>query len=80
MVVRWALLGTRVGMREDAKTQFWVLIENFALWHIVAKMRRDEVLVLQHLLQKCTHLLPACRAGIGLESTVTRGSKLFEGV
>ena len=51
-----------------------------ALWHIVAKMRRDELLVLQHLLQKCTHLLPACRAGIGLERTVTRGSKLFEGM
>ena len=50
------------------------------LQEIVAKMRRDELLVLQHLLQKCTHLLPACRTRIGLERTVTRGSKLFEGM
>ena len=66
MVVRRAFPGARVGMREDTEAEFRVLIKDFALWHIVAKMRCDELLVLQYLLEECTHLLPTGRPGSAL--------------
>jgi hypothetical protein len=41
-------------------------------------MRRDKVVILQHVLEECADLLPACRARVGLENPVTFGGELLE--
>jgi hypothetical protein len=65
---------------KDAKAQLGVFIEHLALWHIVAKMGGDESVILQHLLQQRTNLLPPCGTRVSFENAMTVSSELLEGV
>jgi hypothetical protein len=69
-----------VDVAEDAKAEFGVLVEDFALRDVVAEMRLDEIVVLQHLLDQHTHLLPSLDTRILLEDPPAFGRKLFEAI
>src|SRR6516165_4050572 len=57
-VIVWvALFRAVIDVSEDAKSEFWVLIQYLAVRHIVAEMRRDEVIVSQYVLNQRANLL-----------------------
>jgi hypothetical protein len=80
MIVRRTCPGVIIHMRQDAEAQLGILVENFPLRHVVPKVSSDERLVLQNLLEQCTHLLTPGRSGIGLENAVALCSELFKGM
>src|SRR5689334_18634712 len=65
-------------MAENAKPEFRILVENLPLRHAVVKVRADEILVLQHVLDERAHLVAALRAGIRRKDTMTLTGKPFE--
>jgi hypothetical protein len=67
-------------MGQDTEAQLWILIENFPLRYVIPQVSSDEGLVLQNLLEQCTHLLTPGRPGIGLEDAVTLCRELFKGM
>src|SRR5262249_61331406 len=80
MIVRRTCPGIMIHMGQDTEAQLGILIENFALWHVVSKVSSYEGLVLQNLLEQRTHLLTPARSGIGREDAVTLCSELFKGI
>ena len=78
VIVRRAFLGIVMHVRQDAKPQLGVLVQDFPLRHLVPQMRRHERVVLQHLPQQLTDSLPARRAGVGFQNVVTRSGKGFQ--
>jgi hypothetical protein len=67
-------------MGQDAEAEFRILVEDFALWHVVPEVRGHEGFVLQDVPQERTHLLPAAGAGVGFEDTMTRSGELLKGM
>jgi hypothetical protein len=76
MIVWLAGLGAMVHMGQNAEAELGILIEDFPLWHLVAKMGGDKILVLEDISQERADFLPAFRAGLGLENPVTRRREL----
>jgi hypothetical protein len=60
-----------VDVSEDAKSEFRVLEQYLAVWHIVAEMRRDEIVVFQHLLDQGAYFLAPFDTGVLLENPAT---------
>ena len=79
MIMRRTCPGIMMHMGQDTEAQLWILIENFTLRHVVPQVSSDERLLLQDLLEQCTHLLTSGRSGIGLEDAVTLCSELCKG-
>ena len=71
MIVRVAVLGAVVDVAENAKAELGVFVQHFALGDVVAEMRFDEVLVLQHLLDQGAHLFTSLDTRILREDPVT---------
>src|ERR1700756_1511233 len=69
-----------IDMTEDAEAEFGILVQHLALGHVVAEMRRDEILVLQQLLNQGADLLAPLDTRIFLENPVAFRGKLLEAV
>src|SRR6185437_16139104 len=80
VVVRLAALRAAVDVRQDAEAELWVLVEHLALRHVVAEMRRDEILVPQHVLEQRANLLAPRRTRLGGQDTMTVGGEAVQRV
>ena len=80
MVVRVAVLGAVVDVAEDAEAELGVLVQHFALGDVVAEMRLDKIVVLQHLLDQGAYLLASLDARILLEDPAAFRRKLLEAI
>ena len=78
MIVRRAASRPLVHVGQDAEAKLGVFIENLTLWHMIAEVGGDEVVVLQHFLQERTYLLPPGRARVSFQDAMAVGSELLE--
>jgi hypothetical protein len=75
--MRVAVLRAMVDVAEDAEAEFRVLVQHFALGNLVAEMRLDEIIVLQHLLDQRAYLLASLDTRILLQDPAAFRRKLL---
>jgi hypothetical protein len=67
-----------VHVPEYAEPELRILVEDLAFGHTVVEMRRDEILILQHVPNERANFLAALDAGILRKNTVTFAGELLE--
>ncbi len=78
MIVRRALFGALVVMRQDDEAQLRILVQDLALGHVVGQRGCDEALVLQGRTQQFAHFLAPRRSRLGIQNAAAiRGELLY---
>ena len=80
VIVRRRMLRALVVMRENAKSEPRVFIDDLAIAGRIGEVLVDERLVGQYLFEKFPDLLAPRRTGLGGQQLVAGRGKLFEGV
>src|SRR5262249_17879313 len=80
MVVRRAALGAHVAVRKYAEAQLRILVQDLAFRRLVGDVGRDELLVLEILLQQGADLAAAGRVVLLLQNVMAGGSELLDGM
>src|SRR5262245_17259597 len=75
MIVRRGFPRSLVYVREDAKPELRIFVENFALGRVVAKVGSDKCLVPQYLFDKRANSLSTFSSGLRLENLAARRGK-----